>query len=160
MLQVFCPSYGRNQSLRNRTHFSIDVSGPTLSATTKVLVAANYLVNALKQTSPLFATATRADHLAALKKLATIFETSASVQKGLTSPGLPQPATIPTLQKDIPAVGLTNILVQPTPVQTPSNASEVDRLHTHPRLYHQPATHRYPTRARHGLQHSINHLLE
>ena len=105
-------------------------------------------------------TAAPADRLADLKKLATIFETAALVQKGPTTPGPPQPVTIPTPQKDMPAVGLTNIPVQPTPVQTPSNASEVDRPHTHPRLHHRPAAHRYPTQARHIPQHSIDHLLE
>ena len=136
MLQVFVPSTGGTRVCATEQFFPVDVACPTLSETTKVIVAANDLVNALKEPSPLFATATRADHLAALKKLATIFETAAPVQKGPTTFGPLQPATIPTPQKDIPAVGLTNIPVQPTPVQTPSNASEVDRPHTHPRLHH------------------------
>ena len=48
-----------------------------LSPTTKILVAANELVNALKQTSPLFTTSASSDHLAALKNIDTVFETEA-----------------------------------------------------------------------------------
>ena len=136
MLQVFVPSTGGTRVCATTQFFPLDGAGPTLLTTTKVLVAANDLVNALKHPSPFFATTTRADHLAALKKLATIFETAAPVQKGPTTFGPPQPATIQTPQKDMPAVGLTNIPVQPTPMQTPSNASEVDRPHTYPRLHH------------------------
>ena len=158
--RFFFPSTGRTRVCATAQFVPIYVAGPTFSATTKVLVAENDIVNALKQPAPLFTTAMRADHIAALKKLAKFFETAESVQKGSTMPGPPQPATIPTPQKDMPAVGLTNIPVQPTSVQTPSNASEVDRLHTHPRLHHRPATHRYPTRARHGPQHSIDNLIE
>ena len=75
--RFFVPSTGGTRVCATAQLFPIDVAGPTLLATTKVLVAANDLVNALKQPSPLFATATRPDHLAALKKLETIFETVA-----------------------------------------------------------------------------------
>ena len=49
-----------------------------LSLTTKILVAAYELVNALKQTLPLFTTSASSDHFMALKNIATIFETAAS----------------------------------------------------------------------------------
>ena len=111
MLQIFVLSTGRTRVCATAQFFPIDVAGPTLLATKKVMVAANDLVNALKQSSPLFTTDTQADHLADLKKLATMFETSASLQKGPTTPGPPQPETIPTPQKDMPAVGLMNIPV-------------------------------------------------
>ena len=48
-----------------------------LSPTTKILVAANELVNAIKHPSPLFTTSASPDHLVALKNLAIIFETEA-----------------------------------------------------------------------------------
>ena len=48
-LYIFFPLYIRNQNMCYCTIFPIDVSAPMLSPTTKILVAANELVNALKQ---------------------------------------------------------------------------------------------------------------
>ena len=59
--RFFVPSTGGTRVCATAQFFPIDVAGPTLSATTKVLVAANNLVNALKQPSPLFTTAAPAD---------------------------------------------------------------------------------------------------
>ena len=57
-------------------------------------MADNELVNALKQPLPLFNKSASPDHLAALKKLATIFETAASSRPVPNTKILPQAASV------------------------------------------------------------------
>ena len=91
----FYPVYRGNQNLCYWTiFFSTYVATPILSPTTKILVAANELVNALKQTSTLFTTSTSSDHLSALKKLATIFETASSSLLFPNTKNIPRPASV------------------------------------------------------------------
>ena len=65
-----------------------------LLPTIKILVAANELVNALKNPSPLFITSASSDHLVALKNLANIIETQASSRPVPNTKNLPQPASV------------------------------------------------------------------
>ena len=74
-----------------------------LSPTTKILLPANELVNALKETSPLFTTSASSDHLAALKNLTTVFETAASSQPVLNTKNHPQPASVQLAPTHVPS---------------------------------------------------------
>ena len=74
--------------------FSTYVAAPMLLPTTILLVAANELVNAPKQTLPLFTTYASSDHLAPLKKLATILGKTASSRPVPNTKNLPQPASV------------------------------------------------------------------
>ena len=74
----FSPSTGGIIICATAQFFPTDAAAPMLLPTTKILVAANELVNSLKQPLPLFTTSASSDYLAALKNIATIFETAAS----------------------------------------------------------------------------------
>ena len=80
--------------MRYRTIFPTYLAAPILSPTTKLSVASNELVNSLKQPLPLFTTYASSDHLAALKNLATIFETAASSRPVPNTKNIPQPASV------------------------------------------------------------------
>ena len=98
-----------------------------LFPTTKILVADNELVNALKQTLPLFTISTSSDHLEALKKIATIFETSASSRPVLNTRNLPQLASLQLAPIHLPQPTLQQFTTYLTPVTpTPEPLANAD----------------------------------
>ena len=147
-----------------------------LLPTTKILVAANELLNALKQPLPLFTTYASLDHLAALNKLATIFETAASSRTVSNTKIIPQPASVQLAPIHVPQTPTKQVAaystpVTPTPKQLansdipapmtiPYNESELGPPRP-PMFNHcRPSTHRYPTRARNGPRHCIGCVLK
>ena len=111
--------------------FPTDVAAPMLSPTTKILVAANELVNALKQPLPLFTTSASPDHLAALKNIATIFETVSSSRPVPNTKILPQPEALQLAPIHVPQttkkVTTYSTPVTPTP-EPPDNADIPDPM--------------------------------
>ena len=147
-----------------------------LLPTNKILVVANDLVNALKQTLPLFTKTASSDHLTSLKKLATIFETSESSRPVPNTKNLPQPESVqlvpihvpqsPTQQFATYSTPVTIPLEPPTnsdipaPMNIPYNESELSPPSPPIFNHHQPSTHRYPTRTSNGPQHLIECVLK
>ena len=141
-----------------------------------MVVATDELVNSLKQPSPLFATSASPDHIAALKKLATIFETETSSRPVPNTKILPQPASgqlapihvpqTPTKQVTTYSTPLTPTPEPPAnsdipaPMNIPYNESELGPPSPPMFNHHWPSTHQYPTRARNGLRHLIDCLLK
>ena len=125
---MFCPVYRGNQNLCYCTFFPTDVAGPTLSPTTKILVAANELVNSLKRPLPLFTTAASSDHLTALKNIATIFETAASSRPVLNTKNIPQPASVqlaPIHVTQPPTQKLSTYSIPVTPTAGPPVSADI-----------------------------------
>ena len=147
-----------------------------LSPATKILVADNELVNALKQPSSMFTTSASSDHLAELKNLATIFETAASSRPVPNTKTLPQPASVqlapihvpqpPTQQFAIYSTPVTPTPEPPSnyeipyPMTIPYNESELSPPSPPMFNHHWPFTHLYPTRAHNGPQHLIDCVLK
>ena len=156
--------------------FPIDIAAPMLSPTTKILVATNESVNELKEPSPLFTTSASSDHLAALKKLATIFEIAASSRLAPNTKNLPQPASVQLAPIHVPQPPTQQFATYSTPLnptpEPPANAdipatttipyNESELIPPRPPMFnnHRPSTHRYPTRARNGAQHIIDCVLK
>ena len=81
-------------------------------------MAANELVNALKQPSPLFTTAASSDHLSELKKLATIIEAAASSRPVLNTPNIPQLTSVQPVPIHVPQPPIHKFSTHSTPVTT------------------------------------------
>ena len=156
--------------------FPKDVAAPMLSPTTKILVSANELVNALKQPLSFFTTASSSDHLPELKKLATIFEAAASSRPVPNTTNIPQPASVqpapshvtqpPTQKFSTHSTPVTPTPVPPdndnipAPITIPCNESEI--IPPNPPMFnhHRPSKHQYPTQVCNGPRHLINCVLE
>ena len=112
--------------------FTTDIAAPMLFPTTKILVAANELVNALKKPSPPFKTSASPDHLAALKKLANIFETAESPRPVLNTKILPQPASVQLAPIHVNKTPTKKVTTYSTPVtpttEPPANADITDTM--------------------------------
>ena len=173
---MFCPVYRGNKNLCYYTIFPTDVAAPMLSPTTKILVAANELVNGLKQTSPLFTTSASSDHLVALKNLANIIETQASSRPVPNTKNLPQPASMqlapmyvphpPTQKFATHSTSVTPTIETPAntditaPMTIPYNESELRPPNPTMFNHYWPSTHRYSTRARNVPRHIIKCVLK
>ena len=147
-----------------------------LSPTTKILVASNELVNALKQPSPLFTTSSSSDHLAAIKNIDTIFEIAASSQPVPNKNNIPQPASVQLAPIHVPQPPTQKFTTYSTPVTPtpdppdnadipdpttiPYNGSELSPPSPPMFNHHWPSTHRYPTQARNGTRHLVDCVLK
>ena len=115
-IKFFVQSKGGTRICATAHFFPTDVAAPTLSPTTKILVADNELVNAIKQTSPLFTTSASSDHLAALRNIATIFETASSSRPVLNTKNLPQPSSVQLAPIHVPQPPTQQLSTYSTPV--------------------------------------------
>ena len=116
------------------------------------------------------------DHLVALKKLATIFETAASSRKVLNKKNLPHPASVKLASIHLPQTQKNQVKIYSTPVTTTPellanvnisaptsityNESELGPPSPPMFNHHRLSTHQYPTRALNGPQHLINCVLK
>ena len=90
--RFFVPTTGGTRICATAQFPPIGSSTPSLSSTEQILVAANDLMDAIKQPSPLFSTYAKTDHLSALKKIATIFKQAVStpiINQNQPSPHVP-----------------------------------------------------------------------
>ena len=116
------------------------------------------------------------DHLSAIKKLATIFETAASSRPPLNTKNLPQPSSVQMSPIHVPqpltqpfSKNSTPVTLTPgplananiiAPMTIPYNESEIIPPKPPMLNHHRPSTHRYPTRAGNGPRHLIDCVLK
>ena len=112
------PSIGGIRTCAAAQLFLTYVAAPMLSPTTKILLAYNELVNALKQPSTLLTTFDIPDHLAALKNIANIFETAASSRPVPNTNILAQPASVQLAPIHVPQTQKNQVKIYSTPVTT------------------------------------------
>ena len=124
--KCFVPSIGGIRICATAKLFPTDVASPMLSQNSKILVAANELVNALKQPLPLFTIFSSPDHLAALKKILLFFKQQHHHCPVTNTKILPQPAPVKlapihALQPPTQQFATYSTTVNPTP-EPPDNA--------------------------------------
>ena len=125
---------------------------------------------------PLFTTSDSPDHLAALKNIATIFETASSSRPVPNIKILSQPSSVLLAPIHVPQPPTQQLATHSTPViptPEPSANSDIHYLMTIPYNeselsppnppmfnHHRPSTHRYPTQSRNGQRHIIDCVLK
>ena len=170
------PSTGGIRICATAHFFPTDVAAPMLLPTTKILVAANELVNSLKHPLPLFTTYAISDHLTALKKLATVFETAASSWPVPNMKNLPQPESVQLVPIYVPQTPTQQFATHstpvtptpeptanadiPAPITIPYNESKLSPPNPQMLKHHRPSAYRYPTQARNGPRHPIYCVLK
>ena len=124
----------------------------------------------------MFTTAASSDHLATIKNVAAIFETSASSRPVPNTKKLPQPESVQLATMHVPQPPTQKFSTYstpvtpnpgppanadiPAPVTTPYNESEIIPPNTPMFNHHRPSTHQYPTQARNGPRHTIYCVLK